>query len=165
MERNDLPREVHYHESSSSRMPEINNEVSLMPKENKSGQSMDKRVIKDNPAINPLLSENRISPEINKVKDPMEERVYNETREFDKLNARSYGSYEAPSEQKIADSARILFPSMNTDQAPEQVIKVNIGQITIKAVNQPAQLSVQRPANAHKPVLTLEDYLKQRSKR
>lgn len=49
-----------------------------------------------------------------------------------------------------------------TEPKPSPVIKVNIGQIHVRAITPPPAVTSQKPRQAHKPVLTLEEYLKGR---
>jgi hypothetical protein len=51
------------------------------------------------------------------------------------------------------------------DNMANPVIKVTIGQINVRAVSPPPPVAVPKPREAQKPLLSLEDYLKQRSKR
>jgi len=51
------------------------------------------------------------------------------------------------------------------DVMSTSVIKVTIGQINVRAVSPPPPVAAPKPREAQKPSLSLEDYLKQRSKR
>jgi len=65
----------------------------------------------------------------------------------------------------------LLLPNivapLNTGGANQQpIIKVHIGKIEIKAINQPSSNEVRsKSTNAHKPAMTLDDYLKKRNAR
>lgn len=63
-------------------------------------------------------------------------------------------AYNIPGKQGIAD--------LRAEPKAEPVIKVSIGQIHVRAVNPPPSVTAKKPQQAHKPVLTLEDYLKGR---
>ena len=55
------------------------------------------------------------------------------------------------------------FPVNHSDHQTAPVIKVSIGQINVRAVT-PPQVSAKKPKMVPKPTLSLEDYLKQRTK-
>lgn len=121
------------------------------------GEKMGNEKKRPLPGIEPILPGN-IKPDEND-----ESTAYKESREFNIQPVRSQGAFGEPpgSKRPEIDTA----PVFRQDPAADHIIKVSIGQIIVRAVVPSAPVTVQKPKEAHKPVLTLEDYLKQRNKK
>jgi hypothetical protein len=69
---------------------------------------------------------------------------------------------EPPGMRVSGQLAKQVLPDFRPEARPAPVIKVSIGQINVRAVAPQATVNTPKPKEVHKPLLTLEDYLKGR---
>jgi hypothetical protein len=80
---------------------------------------------------------------------------------------KSQGAFGEPpgASNRGSETGRPAIPGYLQEDHDTQVIKVRIGQINGRAVIPSAPVTIQKPVAMHKPVMTLEDYLKQKNKK